>query len=104
MEHILIELAASRGQDQKHVLCTWMELLTCSMLAMWRYRIACFEKLYYDQRNMLANFSDKIILECLFFVSDLCHEHFLQRCWHSETKSHAISINLEMAQQTLMCP
>ncbi len=66
MEHILIELARSRGQDQKHVLCTWMELLTCSMLAMWRYRIACFEKLYYDQRNMLANFGDKIILECLF--------------------------------------
>lgn len=65
MEDILIELAGNRGQDQKHVLCTWMELLTCSMLAMWRYRIACFEKLYYNQRNMLANFSDKIILECL---------------------------------------
>lgn len=66
MEHILNELAGSRGQDQKHVLCMWMELLTCSMLAMWRYRIACFEKLYYNQRNMLANYSDKIILECLF--------------------------------------
>lgn len=51
VEHILNELAGSRGQDQKHVLCTWMEPLTCSMLAMWRYRIACFEKLYCDQRT-----------------------------------------------------